>query len=223
MYYIRTEKNNYDLDIIIDVTDNENFVNSSGLDWNLIDSENMPETGSYFYNGKIIALDSDDYKIIENIIFESEEPNRIVRDEEYRKLVEEYEKLKEQMIIEEENNNLENNNLENIKEEILNTLPKLVASPIEGIDSTVENYNLWKDNLSNLEIMVKTYDSGNHTVEDNVITFNPPIEFPDGTIQESVVLPYSMTFEDQHEYLKKHKEYVKELVDRIKDDLQITD
>ena len=217
MYYIRTEKNNYDLDIIIDTTDDENFVNTSGLDWILVNSTEIPQKGSYFYDGKIITLDSEDYKIIENIIFESEEPNRIVRDEEYKKLIEEFEKLKEQMILEEENN------LENFKEDVLNNLPKPIASPIEGIDSTIENYNIWKDNLSNLEIMVKTYDSGNHTVEDNVITFNPPIEFLDGTIQESVFLPYSMTFEDQHEYLKKHKEYVKELVDRIKDDLQITD
>ena len=217
MYYIRTEKNNYDLDIIIDTTDDENFVNTSGLDWILVNSTEIPQKGSYFYDGKIITLDSEDYKIIENIIFESEEPNRIVRDEEYKKLIEEFEKLKEQMILEEENN------LENFKEDVLNNLPKPIASPIEGIDSTIENYNIWKDNLSNLEIMVNYYDSGNHTVEDNVITFNPPIEFPGGTIQESVVLPYSMTFEDQHEYLKKHKEYVKELLDRIKDDLQITD
>ncbi len=217
MYYIRTEKNNYDLDVIIDVTDNENFVNTSGLDWISVDSEDIPQTGSYFYDEKVITLDSEDYKIIENIIFESEEPTRIVRDEEYKKLIEEYEKLQEQMILEQESN------LEDTKEEILNNLPKLVASPIENVDSTIENYNIWKDNLTNLEIMIRQYDSENYTVEDNVITFNPPIEFPDGTIQENVVLPYSMTFQDQHNYLKEHKEYVQQLVDRIKNDLQITD
>lgn len=217
MYYIRTEKNNYDLNIIIDVTDNENFVNTSGLDWISVDSEDIPQTGSYFYDGKVITLDSEDYKIIENIIFESEEPTRVVRDEEYKKLIEEYEKLKEQMILEEESD------LENTKEEILNDLPKPIASQIEGVESTIENYNIWNDNLTNLEIMVRHYDSENYTVKDNVITFNPPIEFPDGTIQENVALPYSMTFEDQHNYLKEHKKYVKELVDRIKNDLQITD
>lgn len=217
MYYIRTEKNNYDLNIIIDVTDNENFVNTSGLDWISVDSKDIPQTGSYFYDGKVITLDSDDYKIIENIIFESEEPTRVVRDEEYKKLIEEYEKLKEQMILEEESD------LENTKEEILNDLPKPIASPIEGVESTIENYNIWNDNLTNLDIMVRHYDSRNYTVKDNVITFNPPIEFPDGTIQENVPLPYSMTFEDQYNYLKEHKEYVKELVDRIKNDLQITD
>lgn len=220
MYYIRTEKNNYDLDVIIDVTDNENFVTTSGLDWILVDSEYIPQNGSYFYDGKVIALESEDYKIIENIIFESEEPSRIVRDEEYKKLIEEYEKLQEQMILDTVD---EENNLEDFGEEILNNLPKPVASPIEGVDSTIENYNIWMDNLNNLEIMVRYYDSGNYILEDNIIKFNPPIEFSDGTIQENVVLPYSMTFEDQHNYLKEHKEYVKELVDRIKNDLQITD
>lgn len=212
MYYIRTEKNNYDLDIIIDVTNNEEFVNTSGLDWIPIDLEEIPQTGSYFYDGKVVTLDSEDYKIIENIIFDIEEPNRIVRDEEYRKLVEEFEKLSQMSLDENEQG-----------EQLLSDLPKPVARPIEGVDSTTENYNIWKDNLTRIDTTLEYYDSGNYTVEDNVITFDPPIEFPDGTVQETVILPHSITINEQYEHLKENRKYTKELVDRIKNDLQITD
>jgi len=229
MFCIRTEKNIYDLDIVIDVSDNEEFIKTSGLSWVEIQQEEPPAIGMYYYEGKFISLDSEDYKIIEDIIFQKEEPKRIEREEYEKKLLEEYqEKIQKEM---EERQELEKELLlppepipiEVIKEEIEN-LPKPVAKPIEDIESTQENYEQWTTILKNLECSISAYDSGNYSIEDDIVViFNSPIKFPDGTTQKQVVLPPSTTIEDQIEYLKKQKNHVLDLIERIKTDLKITD
>lgn len=229
MSYIRTEKNIYDLDIVIDVSDNKDFVKTSGLSWVEIQQEEPPVIGMYYYEGKFISMDSEDYKIIEDIIFEFEEPKRIQREEEEQKLLKEYqERIQKEM---EEIKELEKKSLippeplpiEVIIEKIKD-LPKPVAKPIEDVESTQENYEQWTIILKNLECSISAYDSGKYSVEDGiVIIFNPPIEFPDGTTQKQIILPPSTTIEDQIKYLKEHKNYVLELVKRIKTDLKISD
>lgn len=223
MFYIRTEKNIYDLDIVIDVSDNKNFVETSGLSWIEINQEESPVIGTYYYENRFISIDSEDYKIIEDLIFEIEEPSRIEREEYNQRLLEEYQKR-----LQEEIDNLELPpapeplSVEEIREEIKD-LPKPEAKPIEGVESTQENYEQWTINLKNLECIINAYDSEKYTFDEGFITFNPPIEFPDGNVQERTVLPPSTTIEDQIEYLKEHKNYVLELIEKIKTDLEITD
>lgn len=229
MFYIRTEKNIYGLDIVIDVSDNKDFVKTSGLSWVEIQQEEPPAIGMYYYEGKFISIDSEDYKIIEDIIFEFEEPKRIEREKEEQRLLEEYQERIQKEI--EERQELEKElllplepiSIEVIKEEI-GDLPKPVAKPIEDVESTQENYKQWTIILKNLECSISAYDSGNYSVEDDIVViFNPPIEFPNGITQEQTILPPSMTIEDQIEHLKENKNYVLELIERIKTDLKITD
>ena len=222
MFYIRTEKNIYGLDIVIDVSDNKDFVETSGLSWVEIQQEEPPAIGMYYYEGKFISIDSEDYKIIEDIIFEFEEPKRIEREKEEQKLLEEYqERIQKEM--EELPPPPEPITIEEIKEKI-EDLPKPVAKPIEDVESTQENYEQWTIILKNLECSISAYDSGNYSVEDDIVViFNPPIEFPNGITQEQTILPTSMTIEDQIEHLKENKNYVLELIERIKTDLKITD
>ena len=229
MFYIRTEKNIYGLDIVIDVSDNKDFVKTSGLSWVEIQQEEPPAIGMYYYEGKFISIDSEDYKIIEDIIFEFEEPKRIEREKEEQKLLEEYQERIQKEI--EERQELEKElllplepiSIEVIKEEI-GDLPKPVAKPIEDVESTQENYKQWTIILKNLECSISAYDSGNYSVEDDIVViFNPPIEFPDGITEKQVILPPSTTIEDQIKYLKVYKNYVLELIKRIKTDLKISD
>ena len=227
MFYIRTEKNIYGLDIVIDVSDNKDFVKTSGLSWVEIQQEEPPAIGMYYYEGKFISIDSEDYKIIEDIIFEFEEPKRIEREEEEQKLLEEYQerirKEMEELELEELPPPPEPIPIEEIKERI-EDLPKPVAKPIEDVESTQENYEQWTIILKNLECSISAYDSGNYSVEDDIVViFNPPIEFSDGITEEQVILPPSTTIEDQIEYLKEHKNHVLDLIERIKTDLKITD
>jgi len=66
--YIRTITDQYDFNIVIDVTDNEGFVNTTGFNW--VNIGNLTATnGDFFYNNKIISPHSEDYKLIEEILF----------------------------------------------------------------------------------------------------------------------------------------------------------
>lgn len=214
MFYIRTEKNKYDIDVIIDVSDNEDFVKTSGFNWIEIDSEVRPNEGSYFYNEQIISLGSENYHLIEEIIFEKEEPDRIEREKNLAEIVEIEELLEEQeTVIETE--------LTQEQREILLNLPKPKAITLEDVESNRENYDLWSKNLKNIDVAIKAYESGNYTFENNEIKFNPPIEFPDGVIQHSVIIPLTMTVEEQIQHLKNQRQHMIDLLNRIKIDLEI--
>ena len=81
MYYIRTKKNKYDIDVIIDVTTDATYKNHTSLEWKDADiSAPGPQVGNYWYDGKSIALDSSDYSIIVKIIDDIETPLIASRD-----------------------------------------------------------------------------------------------------------------------------------------------
>ncbi len=75
MYYIRTKKNKYDVDVIIDITTDTTFKNHTSLDWKECDIASPgPTVGHYWHNGKSIGLDSADYSEIQDIIEAVEAP-----------------------------------------------------------------------------------------------------------------------------------------------------
>ncbi len=75
MYYIRTKKNKYDIDVIIDVTTDSTYKNHTSLEWKDADiAAPGPTIGHYWYNGKSIGLESSDYSIIQKVIDDIEEP-----------------------------------------------------------------------------------------------------------------------------------------------------
>ena len=75
MYYIRTKKNKYDIDVIIDVTGDATYKDNTSLEWKNADiAAPGPTIGHYWYNGKSIGLESSDYSIIQKIITDIEEP-----------------------------------------------------------------------------------------------------------------------------------------------------
>ena len=83
--YIRTITDQYDFNIVIDVTDNEEFVNTTGFDWINI-GDLTAKNGDFFYDNKIISHESEDYTIIEEVMFEKVEANNIIiREEEEKK------------------------------------------------------------------------------------------------------------------------------------------
>ena len=75
MYYIRTKKNKYDVDVIIDVTTDTTYKNHTSLDWKECDlAAPGPTIGNYWHSGKSIGLDSGDYSEIQSIIEAVEAP-----------------------------------------------------------------------------------------------------------------------------------------------------
>lgn len=218
MFYIRTEKNKYDIEVVIDSSDDEHFVKTSGLEWIEIDTNLRPINGTYFYDGEIISLDSENYHQIEQIIFEKEEPNRVERESNLPEIGEYVEEnnIDDRLTFEDDTLN----SREKIKEEILK-LPKPQLPILDDVESNEENYNIWSENLKNLIITINAYDSGNYTFEDNEVKFNSPIEFSDGTIQEFVIIPLSITLDEQIQFLKDQKENIENLLLRMKEELGI--
>lgn len=76
--YVSTVKNMYDLDIITAVTDNELFVSTTNCNWIKIDDTAKP--GEYLIDGTVVGLDRNNYHVVEKIIFEIEEKERIIRE-----------------------------------------------------------------------------------------------------------------------------------------------
>jgi len=211
MYYIRTEKNNYGIDIVIDVTDNEHFVETSGLPWISVDVQDCPQIGDYYYDNRFINLQSEDYKIIENIIFEHEEIKRIAREEEEERIRKELEEQLQEIAIEPPPEVL-------IDEESLidpRTLPKPVPGPIVGIEINMQNYEHWKNANINLNVLINALETKNPVVEDKIAKFDPPVEFPDGAIQPEFAFPDD-SLEEYIDYLKQTDFYQKELLTRMR-------
>lgn len=76
--YVATIKNMYDLDIITAVSDDKLFVSTTGCNWVEIDDSAKP--GEYLIDGKVVGMERDNYFIVEKIIFEIEEKERIIRE-----------------------------------------------------------------------------------------------------------------------------------------------
>jgi hypothetical protein len=107
MTFVRTITDKYGIEIIIDTTDNEDFVKIHSSDWKEIPNTATP--GDFYHNGKAISTSDDDYSLIQEIIFnEVEKENVILRaHEEEERLKEEQERAAAQLELEkeEEDNN----------------------------------------------------------------------------------------------------------------------
>lgn len=234
MYYIRTIKNNYDIDVVIDVTDNTDFVQTSGLDW--IEIGNVQaENGNYYYDGKIISVDSDDYVIIENIIREYEEPARLERErleaefeENAKKEIEEF---FESQTLEEPTDFIPPEPPDPNDSEAIaalessgaldpRKLKKPTPYPILGVESTESNLRDWENNYKNISFLINTLNSQDLTIENNVVVFDPELEFPDGHTQKYFAFPED-TVQEYIAYLVAVKQTYRDLLDNICSDLNL--
>lgn len=219
MYFIRTEKNNYGIDIIIDVTDDTDFVSNTNLNWIQINSEIKPKIGNYFHENKIISIDSEDYSIIQEIIFEQEEIVRIEREKEQERIFQEILKAQE-----EQSQNTDPSP-DPLEVDLMSpvdprTLPKPVPGPIVGIEANMENYDHWKNANINLNALINALETENPTIEDKIAKFDPPVEFPDGITQSEFGFPDD-SVEEYIDYLKQTDFYQKQLLTRMKSYLGI--
>lgn len=223
-FYVRTQKNNYDIDVIIDVTSDSEFVANTDFEWTRISKlTEAPPIGAYYHDGKVITLESDDYGIIEGIIFEKEnqykEENGIstevpelptTSDEDIPEIVEE---------IEEEPVSPEPGDPRD--------LPRPMARPIEGVPSTMENYTWWNDNLTDMIALIAAIED-REKVEDRIVYLKNPPAFvkrsDDFEPPTTTQLPFPEdTVEEYLEHLNKQKGYMQDLVNRMKIDLMIPD
>ena len=77
--FVSVKKNMYDIDTIMYVSDNQQFVATTDCGWIAI-SDTTAQPGEYLIDGAVYGLGRDNYHVIEKIIFEIEERHRIARE-----------------------------------------------------------------------------------------------------------------------------------------------
>jgi hypothetical protein len=235
MYYIRTFKNEYGIDIIIDATENSDFVQSSGLDWIEVANQEA-ENGNYFYDGKVISVDSDDYSIIQNLIDQKEEPLRIERERIQAELdaLAEAEALAalENLVMEEPTDFIPPKPPDPNDEEAVaaaeqsgavdpRKFKKPEVYPILGVESNEKSMEDWTIRYNNLSSVISALQNNEYQeVVNNVVIFDPPHEFPDGFTQSHFPFPED-TVDDYIQFLIGTKQEHKNLLDRICSDLNL--
>jgi len=236
MMWIRTIKNKYNLDVIIDSTGDEEFTKTSGLNWIMIDENvsNFPENGAYFCDNKVIPINSDDYeKIIVPRINEFEEPLRIEREkiiqEETEKILLELEKLNSiepeeptDFIPPQSPDPKDAEKIQELSEKGLldpRKFPKPTAHPILDVESTEENFEIWYEKYLNLSSLIDALVNKKYSdIVENVVIFDPPHKFPCGVEQSNFAFPED-TVEEYIDYLSQVRSTHKDLLDTICGDL----
>mgnify|MGYP001438449156 FL=1 len=195
MYYIRTKKNKYDVDVIIDVTTDSTYKNHTSLEWKDADiAAPGPQVGNYWYDGKSIALDSSDYSLIEKIIDDIETPLIASRDPEPAipdapDVVDPEltlfpgvgaSALREELAIKEQMDTARA-----VGKSIAADRDPLKTFEPNQLVSDQPNYNRVSKELSNIKVMVAGFSTTtNYTLnvasketEFTTVTFNPPLTF----------------------------------------------
>jgi hypothetical protein len=222
-FYVRTEKNKYDLDVIIDATGDADYVSStSNLNWTRLSKlDTIPQTGSYLYDGKVITIDSEDYSTIEAVIHEKEElyksENSIST--ECQELPEPVE-YNESSVFE-----IDSNDDDDAYGDPRN-LPLPMALPILGVEATAENYNHWWYNLADIRALISSLENNLASDTDNIATLNSAPEYavrhdahePDKKLE----YPYpNDTIDEYISFLKEQEGHMKVCVDNLALILQI--
>ena len=227
--YIRTMADHYELNHVIDVTDNEQFVNTTSFDWINI-GELTAKNGDIFYDNKIISYDSEDYKIIEDIVFEKVEAENVAKREleEQQRLQQEKEladamaaaeaDAQEKGLTDRTEAELEITNKpavlpEHLRpvpenfEEVLATLPipNLIDYIVEFKDtpSTFELLKEWTAKNKEMLLFVAALETA--TIEGKKVIFAEPFTRNEGTPEEEI-LPFIYT---PHPDLKHYQDHMK--------------
>jgi hypothetical protein len=220
MSYIRTKQNIYGINVVIDISTDENFVRTSGLEWTEI-SSGSPAIGDYYYNNQFINIDSDNYSIIRDLIHAQEEPHKEAREkEEARKLAE----LQAQIDAAAGSAPTP----AEVPDQTVNLtdLPRPVASAslYADIESTQELYDHWTAANANLKVTINALENGSPTVDNTAktVTFSTPVEFPDGVTQSTFRYHVDEDFSDYLQYLKDTDGHQSDMIVRMRTDLGIS-
>ena len=216
MYFIRTKKNKYDIDVIVDVTSDVSYKNVTAFTWIEADIPSPgPTKGNYWLDGESIALDSASYSKIQTIIESIEAPLKVSRiaaeppdaDAVVRTI--EFEAIPGPGGASARARQLETEAQMDLaktvgKSDAVINDPQNLDSPEDLVSSTV-NYDHYVEQLADIDVMVAGLSSSsNYTLtpaatstDHTKLVFDPPLEFnhkeADGetnqTVSELVVPP----------------------------------
>jgi hypothetical protein len=242
--YIRVQKDKYDLDVVIDVSNNQLFVETSGLEW--IEINGNPTPGDYYYQGKFIADHDGEYVTIQQVIHQLEEERKtaegIVTGEPQPEGVVNQEEVQEEpnpvLPVEQQwvappPPIVPADPLPQDLVEPVTVNPRSLPKPIVPTDindknlipSTAEMLNLWQEKNRNLKILVERLQSGTgfSIDSDYNIVFTPPLVYEDpdgsGTFEHTGHLMMDDTVAEYLEFLEKMDQYHLAVIARIQSEL----
>ena len=245
--YIRVQRDKYDLDVVIDVTDNELLVETSGLEW--IEINGNPTPGDYYYQGRFIADHDGEYTTIQQVIHQLEEERKaaegIVTGEPQPEGVinEPEEQADPNPVMPEEMRwvappppEVPRASPDPLPQDLVEPtvpVPRNLPKPVVPTDadnrdlipSTAETLNEWQEKNRNLRKLVERLQSGTgFTIDSNYhISFNPPMIYEDptgpGTFEHTGHLMMDDTVEEYLEYLLAMDQYHQTVIARIQSDL----
>lgn len=247
MTYIRVQRDKYDLDVVIDVSDNQLFVETSGLEW--LEIAGNPTPGDYYYQGRFIADHDGEYTTIQQVIHQLEEERKAAEGIVTGEPQPEGE-VNENEVQEEPNPPMPDEmrwvappppevpraspdplpqDLVEPTTPIPRSLPKpIVPNNVEDrqlIPSTAEELNRWQENNRNLKKLIERLQSATGFTIDSEyhITFNPPLVYEDlesdGVYEQHTILMMDDTVEEYLEYLQQMDRYHLAIIARIQSEL----
>lgn len=220
--HIRTIKNSFGLDVVIDVTEDSNVPETNAFDW--IDIEGTAVIGDYYFSGQIINDASPNYNLIADILQSHSETSRL----EYEQQVAQQGTL-EDIVIED---HVPAPLPPIIFPEVIDFtqdpsyVPDFGAPPVareftrEEIPSTQENLDIHANSIVHMALLLSRLKSNTGlTKSSHRVDFDPPIDYNDGATQTKVFYPEE-TFEEYVTYIESNLGFTQQLVQRIRDDLE---
>ena len=198
--YIRVQKDKYDLDIVIDVSNNQLFVETSGLEW--IEIIGNPTPGDYYYQGKFIADHDGEYTTIQQVIHQLEEERKTAEG------IVTGEPQPEGVVNQDEVQEEPNPVMPTEQQWVAPPPPTVHAEPLPQDvlePSTAENLNRWQENNRNHKKLIERLQSGTgFTINsDHYIVFTPPLVYENTTNDETYEHHKSLMMDDTvEEYLE---------------------
>lgn len=212
MRYFTTITNNYGLKVVEHTMSegNADFVNSTGLAWLEVDEEiTMPETGDYWFDGRIVKPGSDDYNDnIAPVIHEAVElENVVIAQKAAEAEAERLRILAEQEAGAGEDIPIETDPvvLDLAEQKILaKQARKPVYIPIREQEEippyTQETLDMYTEILADTKRMIAGIENDTDPDPD-VVRFPEPITFLDGTPEEHTLEYIVLADEDKADYL----------------------
>jgi hypothetical protein len=220
--HIRTIKNSFGLDVVIDVTEDSNVPETNAFDW--IDIDGTAVIGDYYYNGQIINDASPNYNLIADVLQSHNEANRVQYEEQVAQhtdaevVVEDHTPVPIPPIVFPEVIDFTQD--PSYFPEFGGPPPVAREYTREEIPSTQENLDIHANSIIHMSILHDRLKSNvGLTKLPHRVDFSPPIEYNDGAIQMKVFYP-DETFEEYVTYIEGNLNFTKQLVQRIKDDLE---
>lgn len=209
--FIRTITDRNSLNIVVEISNDVDYVNSTAFEWTEIPDQDV-NISDYYYNGSVIRVNSPEYdSIISPIVFAGEE---------------EFKKQKglsvpETPVTEDPVVTVSVPTIEVEPVTPSDNLPPPILPDYSNEPLTEENLREWEKTNANVSLYLNKLKGKEVTFVNNKVTFNPPLEYPDGTVQSEFYAVGHTSLNDLISYIEQVNTLQSNLIERIRRQLNI--